>query len=188
MNSCFNGHAVSICVSDRSQGLTWRLHGTQEDVPETAALQMRLSVMAGLNAKLAGVTKSWQEMRVQWHEEDREEVALQLHTVTGRDFAPEEVEQLVQNGGTETIYRQALSTISGASVRLLDGTIALSETVKAVQNCTGGTSWSPSPLGWFAPGHEGWQGKAGETAFAVALPLGSQLAGRGCRSSWRAGK
>ena len=90
-------------------------------MPETAALQMRLSVMAGLNAKLAEVTKSWQEMRVQWHEEDREEVALQLHTVTGRDYAPEEVEQLVQSGGAETIYRQALSTISGASVRLLGG-------------------------------------------------------------------
>ena len=116
-----DGHAVSIRVLDRSRGFTRRLHGTQEDVPETAALQMRLSVMAGLNAKLAEVTKSWQEMRVQWHEEDREEVALQLHTVTGRDYSPEEVEQLVQSGGTETIYRQALSTISGASVCLLVG-------------------------------------------------------------------
>ena len=79
-------------------------------------LQMRLSVMAGLNARLSEVTMAWQQMRAEWQEDDTAEVARQLHTVTGREFPPEEVEDLVQNGGSEAIYRQALSNINGATV------------------------------------------------------------------------
>lgn len=71
---------------------------------------MRLSVMAGLNAKLAEVTTSWQEMRSLWLEEDREEVARQLHTVTGKHVDLSQVEDLVASGGAETLYRQALSS------------------------------------------------------------------------------
>jgi hypothetical protein len=88
----------------------------EEALPAHPQLQMRLSVMAGLNARLSEVTTAWQQMRADWHEEDQAEVARQLHTVTGRDFPPEEVENMVQNGGSETIYRQALSNVSGATV------------------------------------------------------------------------
>lgn len=49
-------------------------------------------------------------------EEDRTEVARQLHTVTGREYGPEEVEEMVYNGGAEQIYRQALSSVNGAAV------------------------------------------------------------------------
>lgn len=90
---------------------------SEEDLIEHPEVKIRLSVMAGLNAKLSEVTMGWQQMRSIWQDEDREEVARQLHTVTGQEFAPEEVDELVHNGGTEQIYRQALSNISGATVR-----------------------------------------------------------------------
>ena len=90
---------------------------SEEDLAEHPEVKMRLSVMAGLNAKLSEVTMGWQQMRSVWQDEDREEVARQLHTVTGQEFAPEEVDELVHNGGTEQIYRQALTNISGATVR-----------------------------------------------------------------------
>ena len=88
----------------------------EEEMVEHPELQMRLSVMAGLNAKLSEVTMGWQQMRSQWQDEDREEVARQLHTVTGQQFEPEEVDELVHNGGTEQIYRQAMGSVSGAKV------------------------------------------------------------------------
>ena len=78
---------------------------------------MRLSVMAGLNAKLSEVTRGWQQMQSQWQEEDREEVARQLHTVTGQHFEADEVDELVQTGGTEQIYRSAMASANSANVR-----------------------------------------------------------------------
>ncbi len=91
----------------------------EQSLAEQPEVKMRLSVMAGLNAKLSEVTLGWQQMRSLWQDEDREEVTRQLHTVTGQQFAPEEVDELVQSGGTDQIYRHALSNISGATVRQL---------------------------------------------------------------------
>ena len=78
---------------------------------------MRLSVMAGLNSRLQEVTRAWQNMQVEWHEQDREEVSRQLYTVTGQNFENEEVDRMIDEGGSEAIYRQALASVSGATVR-----------------------------------------------------------------------
>lgn len=90
----------------------------EEQLPEHPALQMQLSVITGLNAKLAEVTNAWQELQLRWLQEDRQGVAQQLHTVTGREYGPEEVEDMIQSGAAEQLYRQALTRVNGANVRL----------------------------------------------------------------------
>lgn len=97
----------------------------EDDLVDHPELQIRLSVMAGLNAKLSEVTMGWQQMRSQWQDEDREEVAHQLHTVTGQQFAPEEVDEMVYNGSTEQIYRQAMNSANGAMVRPAKGSVVV---------------------------------------------------------------
>lgn len=80
-------------------------------------LKLQLSVLSGLNQKASEVIKNWQKMQSKWAEEDVKDVGQKLHTVTGRYYSEEEIEDTLENGSPELIYRQALSeNVSGATV------------------------------------------------------------------------
>ncbi|KAK9808185.1 hypothetical protein WJX73_006209 [Symbiochloris irregularis] len=81
-----------------------RRHG-MADTPE---IQMRVSVMSGLTAKLQDLCISWAAMQNRWHEDEKSEVGRQLYTVTGQQFSDEELQEVVDSGGQDRIYQQAL--------------------------------------------------------------------------------
>ena len=78
-------------------------------------VKLHLTVMAGLSAKASEVIKTWQRMQSSWAAQDVEEVGQKLHVVTGQHFSNEQVQEVLDNGNAEQLYRQALTdNISGA--------------------------------------------------------------------------
>lgn len=56
-------------------------------------------------------------MQSRWTEEDMNDVGQKLYTVTGKHYSDEEIQETLDNGSPELIYRQALmENVSGATV------------------------------------------------------------------------
>lgn len=75
---------------------------------ESPEIQMRITVMSGLSAKLQETCAAWGIMRAKWAYEERAEVGRQLYTVTGQQYSDDELQEVVDSGGQDMIYQQAL--------------------------------------------------------------------------------
>ena len=57
-------------------------------------------------------------MQTEWNAQDLEDVGNKLHIVTGQHFSDDEVQNVLDNGSSDQLYKQALQdNISGVHVR-----------------------------------------------------------------------